>query len=95
MATVSRQSSFQIDRSGLLGQKILKPTRVKKETQDLPRKFANFHNRNGALQMTTLKETGMKAGKTGVFKKKLLRFSSVHDTCFQHEADTEFCAVSA
>ena len=61
MATVSRQSSFQIDRSGLLCSKILKPTPVKEETQDLPRKFANFHNRNGALQMTTLNGTGMEA----------------------------------
>ena len=42
MATVSRQSSFQIDRSGLLCPKILKPTRVKGETRDLPRKFSNF-----------------------------------------------------
>ena len=59
MATVWRQSSFQTDCSGLLCLKILKPKRVKEETQDLPRKFANFHTRNGTLQMTTLNGTGM------------------------------------
>ena len=93
-ATVSRQSSFQIDRSGLVGPKILKPTRVKEETQDLPRKFANFHNRNGALQMTTLNGTGMETSETAAAKGEIsLTMELMAKLCLKNSL--EICEMQA
>ena len=70
---VIKDSSFQTDcSSDLLGPKILKPTWAKEETQDLPRKFTTFHNRNGALQMVNdnLNGSGMETAAATMYNRK-------------------------